>query len=254
MAEKYDNRIYNRRTRRQTAAVALATAVTVLCAAFFCVRVWASSPVLPETPDAGLSYQDSLTFLGDSLTAHLVSREVLTGRRNTTQVWRTASGMLNLNSEITEARIRDPYGGESLTIAEAAAKYKPPVLVITLGTDWGVSYLGETDFKHAYRKLICAIREASPDTILILQSIYPVTESCAVLTNAQIDRANGWVVELAETEGCAYLDTCRVLKDESGALAAQYCDSADGIHLNRAAYEVILAYIRTHAYKGVESE
>jgi hypothetical protein len=59
-------------------------------------------------------------------------------------------------------------------------------------------------------------------------------------------------VELAQDEGCSYLDTCRMLKDDSGALAARYCDSADGIHLNRAAYEVILAYIRTHAYGGLE--
>ena len=252
MAAWHQNASYTRRTRRQTRAVALATALAALCTVFFCPVAHAASPVLPETPDAGLSYQDSLTFLGDSLTAHLVSRGVLSGGRDTTQVWRTASGMLNLNSEITGARIRDPYGGESLTVAEAAAKYKPSVLIVTLGTDWGVSYLGEKDFKRAYRKLIRAVRESSPDTVVILQSIYPVAETCTVLTNAQIDRANGWVVELAETEGCAYLDTCRVLKDESGALAARYCDSSDGIHLNRAAYEVILAYIRTHAYGGFE--
>lgn len=252
MAAKYSIEVYFRRIHRQTRAVAWATALAVLCTVFFCVRARAVSPILSETPDAGLSYQDSLTFLGDSLTAHLVSREVLSDGRQTTQVWRTASGMLNLNSEITEARIRDPLGGESLTVAEAAAKYKPPVLVVTLGTDWGVSYLGETDFKHAYRKLIRAIRASSPDTAIILQSIYPVTETCSVLSNAQIDRANGWVVELAQDEGCSYLDTCRMLKDDSGALAARYCDSADGIHLNRAAYEVILAYIRTHAYGGLE--
>ena len=105
------------------------------------------SVTLPETADAGQAYQDKLTFLGDSLTAHLVSRGVLTDGQNTKQVWRTKDNMLNLDSPITSDKINLPGTDRYVTIAEAAAELKPEILVITLGTDYGVSYNVETDFK-----------------------------------------------------------------------------------------------------------
>ncbi len=240
----------------------------LLCAALLCGAVSCTSPsdssettpdtadtpnastdsvVLPETPDAGLAYQDSLTFVGDSLTAHLVSRAVLTDGKNTKQVWRSESNMINLNSEVTSAKIIYPATGEKMTIAEAAAAAKPPILIITLGTDWGVSYLSEQEFKDCYSKLVRQIKEASPDTVIILQSIFPVTKDCTVLNNQKIDTANTWVKAIAAENGCRYLDTQSVLKDGSNCLKAEYCNSTDGIHLTASAYEAILAYIRTHA-------
>ena len=240
----------------------------LLCAALLCGAVSCTSPsdssettpdtadtpnastdsvVLPETLDAGLAYQDALTFVGDSLTAHLVSRAVLTDGKNTKQVWRSESNMINLNSEVTSAKIIYPATGEKMTIAEAAAAAKPPILIITLGTDWGVSYLSEQEFKDCYSKLVRQIKEASPDTVIILQSIFPVTKDCTVLNNQKIDTANTWVKAIAAENGCRYLDTQSVLKDGSNCLKAEYCNSTDGIHLTASAYEAILAYIRTHA-------
>ena len=205
---------------------------------------------LPETPDAGLAYQDKLIFVGDSLTAHLVAREVLTGGKMTKQVWRTSSNMLNLNSEVTSAKIIYPETGESMTIAQAAGVAKPEIMIITLGTDWGVSFLTEADFKSCYTALIRDIQAASPDTTVILQSIFPVTSYCqsTKLTNDKIDICNGWVREIAAACGCPYLDTQTVLKGADNALKPEYCNSNDGIHLHKEAYVAILQYIRTHAY------
>ncbi len=205
---------------------------------------------LPETPDAGMAYQDKLIFVGDSLTAHLVAREVLTGGKMTKQVWRTENNMLNLNSEVTAAKIVYPETGESMTIAQAAGKAKPEIMIVTLGTDWGVSFLTETDFKACYTALIRDIQAASPDTTVILQSIFPVTTYCqsTKLTNEKIDICNGWVREIAAECGCPYLDTQTVLKGADNALKPEYCNSSDGIHLHKEAYVAILQYIRTHAY------
>ncbi|MBQ9779916.1 MAG: hypothetical protein IJW00_03110 [Clostridia bacterium] len=205
---------------------------------------------LPETPDAGIEYQDKLIFVGDSLTAHLVAREVLTAGKMTKQVWRTENNMLNLNSEVTAAKIIYPETGESMTIAEAAGKAKPEIMIVTLGTDWGVSFLTEADFKSCYTALIRDIQAASPETTVILQSIFPVTTYCqsTKLTNEKIDVCNGWVREIAAECGCPYLDTQTVLKGEDNALKPEYCNSSDGIHLHKEAYVVILQYIRTHAY------
>ena len=202
---------------------------------------------LPETPDAGLAYQDKLIFVGDFLTAHLIYREVLTDGQDTKQVWRTESNMFNLNHLVNEVEIIYPETGEKMTVAQAAGVAKPEIMIITLGMNWGVSYLNESDFKACYASLIQAILAESPGTQIILQSIFPVTEDCVSLDNERIDTANGWVKDIAAENGCRYLDTQSVLKDEEGCLKAEYCNSADGIHLNKEAYEVILAYVRTHA-------
>ena len=203
--------------------------------------------ILTATPDAGIDYQNSIIFVGDSLTAHLISRGVLTGGTNTKQVWRCENNMMNLNSEVTAAKIIYPETGEKMTVAEAAGRAKPAVMIITLGTDWGVSYLSEEEFKSCYTDLIKAIQAASPDTKIILQSIFPVTQSCKTLDNTKIDNANKWVKAIASENGCRYLDTQTVLKDDKNCLKAEYCNSSDGIHLGKNAYEVILQYIRTHA-------
>ena len=206
----------------------------------------ASSVVLPYCGDGGIKYQDSLCFLGDSLTAHLISRGVLSGGKNTHQVLAPRLGMLNLNSQVTSAKVVLPTDGQEITAAEAVEILRPPVLIITLGTDWGVSYLEREDFKYCYSKLINALKKASPDTQIILQSIFPVTAECRVLDNKKIDRANGWVLELAEEHRLKYLDTQSILKDELGNLRRELCNSEDGIHLTREAYIEILSYIRSH--------
>ncbi len=211
--------------------------------------------VLAETPDAGQAYQDKLIFVGDSLTAHLIHRGGLTGGKATKQVWRTENNMLNLDGKVSSAKIIYPETGELLTIADAAKKAKPEMIIITLGTDYGVSYLTEKDFKSCYKSLIQIIQKASPDTVVILQSIFPVTATCTskTLTNEKIDTCNEWVKEIAKDCGCPYLDTQSVLKGSDNALKPEYSSDStyqndDGIHLTATAYSVILKYIRTHAY------
>jgi hypothetical protein len=55
---------------------------------------------LPQTPDAGAEYQNSLIFVGDSLTAHLRSHGVLKGGKDTKQVWTCENNTMTLSSEI----------------------------------------------------------------------------------------------------------------------------------------------------------
>lgn len=205
--------------------------------------------ILPETPDAGAVYQDKLIFVGDSLTAHLVDRGGLKGGALTQQVWRTSNNMLNLNSEVVSAKITLPLTKEKMTIAQAAKHTAPDILIVTLGIDWGVAYLNETDFKTCYTALVRDIQTASPRTTVILQSIFPITAEAETekLNNRRIDACNEWVKAVAEACGCPYLDTQSVLKGEGGELKAEYAVS-DGIHLTSEAYQVILQYIRTHAY------
>ena len=205
------------------------------------------SPNIPEAADMGQEYQNQIIFVGDSTTHHLRHRGGLPGGRDTKQVWTPASGTLTLAYART-APIMYPDTGEEMTIAEAAGLQKPRIMIITLGIN-GISFMKEAQFKTVYTGLIKDIREASPETVIILQSIFPRAETgnenYQKITQEMIDAANVWVFEIAEECGTYFLDTQSVLKDDGGYLREKY-SAGDGIHISKEGYAAILAYIRTH--------
>ena len=214
-------------------------------------NVTPTSAQLSETADYGMEYIDKIIFVGDSTTNGMKSKayHVLTGGTETRQVWTPESGTLSLDPNIAKALIHNPYSGTEMTIAEAAGQVKPEYMVLTVGLNNGVPFLDEGEFKLCYRKLINSIIASSPDTKIMLQSIYPVASNNTKesITNEKIDRANGWIKELAEEYNIKYLNTNPSLKDADGYLKMSY-QNGDGIHLNRSGFEAVLGYIRTHGY------
>ena len=210
---------------------------------------------LGETSDMGQAYLDSLIFVGDSTTAHLRSRGVLTGGTDTKQVWVPSDNTLLLDMNITQKKIVYPQTGEQITIAEATAKEKPAYMVLTIGLNGVTSFVNNKNlYQNCYGKLIDEIREASPDTKIILQSVFPVAANQktfsvdAATLNGYIDTLNGYVQELAQNKEVRYLNTAEALKGADGNLPDAY-QNGDGIHLTAEGYRVILDYIRTHGYQ-----
>lgn len=204
---------------------------------------------LEETEDMGQEYIDKITFLGDSTTYGLRYYKMLAGERDTTQVWTPKSGTLSLFQQ-SFALIVYPETGEEITILEAVERKKPEMMVITLGVN-GVSMMDEEYFKSEYTALVEGIQRTSPDTRIILQSIFPVASSYEYLksiNNEKITRANGWVMDVAEETGVRYLDTQTVLKGEDGWLPQSY-QNGDGLHLNETSFALVLEYIRTHGWQ-----
>lgn len=204
--------------------------------------------VLGVTPDAGQEYIDKIVFLGDSTTYGLRAYSMLKDGRNTLQVWTPESGTLALYNT-SFATIVYPETGEQITIKEAVSRKKPEYLVITLGVN-GVSTMKEDYFKSEYRKTVQMIMEASPDTKIICQSMFPVARSYNMLgsiNNEKIRNANKWIVEVAHELGVKYLDTYSVLCDAEGWLPEAY-HNGDGIHLHTVSFNIELDNIRTHAY------
>lgn len=211
----------------------------------------APTTILGETADAGQAYIDKLTFLGDSTTYGLWYYNVLTGGRETNQVWTPKSGTLALfNYATATIEYPRPGSGNEISIQEAARQGQPEYLVITLGVN-GVSSMDEESFKECYTNLINNILAVSPNTKIICNSIYPNMTSYQYydsINNENITRANGWIQDIAASTGTRYADSCSVLKDSSGALRAEYCNG-DGIHLNADGFNAVLNYLRTHAYQ-----
>lgn len=208
------------------------------------------SPVrLEQTEDYGQEYLDKIIFVGDSTTYGMKHYAVLSGGKNTKQVWVPESGTYSLNALVTTYKIVYPETGEEMTVAQAAAVAKPEYMVITLGINYGVPYCGETEFKKYYRMLLDDITAASPETKIILQSIYPVATNNELkdITNDKIDLANTWVEQLAEEYELKYLDTNSALKGDDGYLPLSH-QNGDGLHLMPSGFDIVLNYIRTHGY------
>ena len=211
--------------------------------------------VLGTTADMGEDYIDSFIFLGESTTYHLKSRGVLKDGKNTKQVWAPKSGTVNLDTTIGSLKIVYPETGEELTVGEAVQRKKPQRILLTFGLNGAVEKIrrGEEYFRSCYLTLINTIRQGSPETVIILQSSFPISENMD-MTNYSVDAAtlmeyirtiNGWTAALAKDEGLGYLNTVEALVDEKGFLLSEY-DVGDGHHLTADAYIKMLEYIRTH--------
>lgn len=206
---------------------------------------------LQATPDYGDHYVNSMIFLCDRTLSPIAETTLLKGGNETLQVWSGESGDLSLDYSIDTATVIFPEDGASVAIRTALERKKPDFLLITLGLNNGVSYCTEEKFKEYYGKLIDAVAEASPDTKVILQSVFPISKAAekklSGISNDKIDEANGWIEELALEKGVRYLHTASVLKAKNGTLNEQY-DSGDGVSLNEAGYAAVIEYIRTHGY------
>ncbi|MBE5926177.1 MAG: hypothetical protein E7270_04360 [Lachnospiraceae bacterium] len=208
------------------------------------------SSVLGETPDMGQEYLDKIVFLGDSRTYSYKFYGVLSGGKNTTQVWTPRSGTMTLASQ-GYAMIYYPETGTDITIRDAVKLKQPEYMVIGLGTN-GVSFMTEESFKAEYRALINDIKRISPNTKVMINSIFPVAnyyERLDLINNKKIAEANQWLVEVAEETGAKYLNTAEVLVDEQGWLNINYDNGGGATHLNKLGDEIVMQYIRTHGYK-----
>lgn len=216
---------------------------------------------LAESDDAGEEYINSFIFLGESTTYHLKNRGVLSGGQSTTQVWGPKSGTLMLDRSTASCRIVYPESNEEIDIADAVQRKKPQYMLLTFGLNGAsksISY-GAEYFKGCYTKLIDTIHTASPSTVIILQSCFPVAKNMdmssysvnAATLNEYIDKINAWTHELAAEKGLGYLNTSEILKDQNGFLRYEY-QVGDGYHLTADAYRKMLYYMRTHAYSEVK--
>ena len=213
-------------------------------------------PILAESQDMGMTYIDQMIFFGESTTTHLRSRGVLSGGTDTHQVWADSSGTKTLSSKLLSETLIYPPTGENLTVAAALEKEQPTYLVLSFGLNNIAYFVNHKDnYVNNYNKLINTVKQASPNTRIILQSVYPVSAACddfsvnGATVCSYTETLNGWLKEIAAShENVKFADTASVLKGADGTLIAAY-DTGDGVHLSADAYQQILLYLRTHAWQ-----
>ncbi len=204
------------------------------------------SPILDETEDMGMEYVDKIIFIGDSTSYRMKMNGVLSDGKDTQQIWTGSNGTMTLSYQ---SFIKIPYKGREVTLREAAAMEQPEYMIITLGLN-GVAFMDEEYFTAQYCDLVEGIMEASPDTAIMLQSVFPVSATYPNLHQINrdvLEKCNSWILGIAEKYGLRYLNTTSILVDETGYMKPEY-DCGDGFHMNAEGLTEVVNYIRTHGY------
>lgn len=200
------------------------------------------SVLLAKTTHGGAEYLSKIVFLGDSRTYGLKAFAMLEGGEETTKVWTPKNGTMSI-WDMQFQKVVHPASGTEMTSADAAAIDRPEILIISLGFN-GFEMVGKEYFVSEYVKLIESIKASSPNTKIVLQSMFPVCRSYTYIDNESIKEGNRWIIEIAESMGCFYLNTAEVLCDGEGYLIEEY--STDGCHLTPLGLDVQIEYICTH--------
>lgn len=187
-------------------------------------------------------------FFGESTTAHLArAGGVLDTDERRHQVLRDESGTRYLDKRILSSPVF--YEGEKISFGEAMERAQPRVLVLSFGLNGITRWSRDPDaFLSNYRAFIEGIRARSPNTKIILQSVYPVGENSSFslsrdALNEQIHNLNANIASLEkEYENVDYVNSASLLMDANGALLSSY-DIGDGIHLTNQAYQSILRFL-----------
>ena len=196
--------------------------------------------ILQESDDAGQEYLDETLFIGDSNTARMPMFGTVTLQNS---LGASSMGIQHVTS--SSCMYFSGYSNP-VTVPKAVAMMQPRRIVISYGTN-NTAWDAET-FTNSYRSAIEAIRSEYEYAEIIIAAVHPVAKnrSYPSITMQRIDEFNKALVQLAEEEGCLFLNSSEVLKGSDGYAKAEYMES-DGIHLNREGMDAYLEYVRTHA-------
>lgn len=191
---------------------------------------------------------EGVFFFGESTTAHLARvGGIFDTDAHREKVLRDESGTRYLDRRILSSPVF--YNGENVSFAEAVDRARPRVMVLSFGLNGIMRWSRDPEaFLRNYRTLVEGILSRSPNTKILLQSVYPVGENAAFEIskdelNQRIVNLNARISELAKDyENVDYVNTAALLCDENGALNSIY-DSGDGIHLKNEAYDVLLRFL-----------
>lgn len=203
--------------------------------------------LLPETKDAGQAYTDEFIFAGDSTALYYVMNNIIPGK----QLWHKEG--VSLETVFTQ-NIYINHIDSKMTLVEALKKNKPAKILLSLGTN-SASTMDIDYFIEKYEDLLNDMQAASPNTLIIVQSIFPVAasldDSGKGLNNDKINKMNYKLLELCSKLDIPFLNTAEALKDENGQLKEGYYRTGsgeNGVHLSEEGNQVAINYFRTHAY------
>lgn len=208
----------------------------------FTLDGWYDDTRLGPTEDMGESYFDSFKIVGDSN----IRRFYLYGYLKGINAW--AVPCLHAESMFTEKL--NIYGlNIQIKLLDAITQYKPKRIILYFGS-FSTSWLKEDVFLKRANELLDKIKEISPETQIVLLSLYPIDKKLDKKKFDQdlINKYNFYILEMAHKHNLKFLDVQSVLKGPDGYVKPGYIVS-DGYHLSYDGAKVVKKYIQTHAIK-----
>lgn len=195
--------------------------------------------LVPESEAVDDSYFDDAVFIGNSRTEGLKKFSGLSNATFITEVGLTVSSIITDYCDIS--------GGYRSRAFDALSGMNFGKVYIMLGMN-ELGWVYGSVFKDDYGKIIDKIREINPDAVIYIQSIIPVSKwkdsSNDVFTNANVERLNAQLRDLADEKEVHYLDVAGALMDSEGYLP--YEATGDGVHLEPPYCVKWTDYLRTH--------
>ena len=202
---------------------------------------WFEETQLQETSNYGDEYFNSITMVGDSNTMNFYLNGFLKGINAWAIPCLHASTMHHWDINL--------YGlGTQMKLLDATEQYKPNKMILNLGT-FSTTWINQKEFIEKANEIIEKIKEVSPNTQIILISIYPITKNGTNINKFDQDTINKYnymILEMASNHSLKYLDVQEALKDETGYGNPSYFVE-DGFHLTYLGHSVVKEYIKTHA-------
>lgn len=201
--------------------------------------------------------EGSTVFLGDSLTEYAVWQDVF-GKKE-------LINSVELNTKSLNPILSDSSTGidtANLGVAcdttqklllrlEEAYKHKPKKIFLLIGINDITLGFDLAGLAERHRQIIHTIRTESPNTILYVESIFPVGkdirehfESMPVTFKDDIIKANQTLQKISEEENAHFLNPYEVMNDGRGYLRKEY--TVDETHLTELGYSVWFNYLRPY--------
>ena len=183
------------------------------------------------------SYFDDALFIGNSLTDGLCLYDPVGSAKHFSAASATIFGIMDMNDEFYGY-----YGLRALLQGETFGK-----IYIKLG----INECGyDTDqFINQYQSVLNEIRSYQPNALIYIQAILYVTQkhetNNPVFATAGIMEKNARLKQLAEENGCYFLDLTEVYNDGTNHMPADW--TGDGCHPKASCYKYWHQYLLEHA-------
>lgn len=199
---------------------------------------WAPVPASDPVED---SYFDDVAFVGDSRTDGF---RLYSGLDRGTYFCVTGETVASA-TDIENWKTED---GKKISLADAVAAADCGKIYLMLGVN-ELGWNGTDIFRTHAGNLLQRLKADHPDAEIVVQSLLPVSAEQdakgSYVNNQRILAYNQVWMELAEENGCDYVNVAETVTGEDGCLPANM--SFDGVHLNRAGCHAWLDYLRTHS-------
>ncbi len=175
-----------------------------------------------------------IVFLGDSITDFFRINEYF-------------HGVYVINRGISG----DTTDGVLFRLPESVYHLQPSKVFLMIGTNDLGENKTEQDIIHNIGQIISAIQANCPETMIYLESIYPVSNIrdkkvrrfiVGKRTNEKIRRINQKLEELAQEKNITYIDVFSHLVDETGNIRLEY--TVEGLHLTVQGYRAVSGVLK----------